>query len=727
MQIHLFISSIIAPVFYKLLFMSLTGLCIAVVIMIIRRVADFYISPHWKYAIWILAFIALILPFRPETNLSLINISQNQNISFKYDEIAINRLFEQYRYNQFDNSAPVTDGKVTAETALNAIQKDSVFFDIILPSIWFTACIGSSLFMLITALRLRLKIKAHKLSLDYKPYYEIAEVCRSSLGLDNKDIEIIIQDFVNTPAVIGLFRPVVILPTFIKELDKESISHILLHELAHIKRKDLIINYMLIAFQVIYWFNPFLLFIFKYVRQDMELSNDAYVLSILGYEKHKEYSVSLVSVLAEYNGVSFVPRMLCMIDNKRNIERRIKMIKLRLLFKKRRFSIAIVSLMLMLCIGTLFLTTNASDKKEKDIEPGISASIKTLNNTGEQESQLGSTKVLDEYLAKSVTEEDMKFYCESLDNSNTAASITNRNLSHDEEMRMLILDDQYTYEGLRPKNTLPLEPGDYDYYYDIKKDSFHYPDRPLTDEELLMTIDMRTKINYALMTRVERSGNKPIPTDKDMKEEVAIVIAEENLKKIFETDPSNLVVRASFGRDSEGEHGKGTWFITYEPYKTNTLNALGEKYWRYYVLLDSETGAVSDINRVYFHREPSPELSEDVVTAIAKDESWIIEAKKIFEEKVRDKRKIVDAKLLGINDVEVDAFKNYRPDFFSMLLKKGGITVALELEDGSYCAIEMYYYDRSLQSVSFIADSKILLINKDPFYMAISDFFKTNS
>ena len=79
-----FLTSTIAPVFYKLLFMSVTALVIGVIVMLIRRFADKKLSPFWKYALWIVVLAALILPWRPQSNLAVMNNTESiRNISFR--------------------------------------------------------------------------------------------------------------------------------------------------------------------------------------------------------------------------------------------------------------------------------------------------------------------------------------------------------------------------------------------------------------------------------------------------------------------------------------------------------------------------------------------------------------------------------------------------------------------------------------------------------------------
>ena len=81
-----FLTNTLAPIFYKLLFMSVTALVVGVIVMLIRRFADKKLSPFWKYALWIVVLAALILPWRPQSNFAVMNNTESiQNISFRED------------------------------------------------------------------------------------------------------------------------------------------------------------------------------------------------------------------------------------------------------------------------------------------------------------------------------------------------------------------------------------------------------------------------------------------------------------------------------------------------------------------------------------------------------------------------------------------------------------------------------------------------------------------
>ena len=80
------------------------------------------------------------------------------------------------------------------------------------------------------------------------------------------------------PAVFGFFRPTLLVPADrVATMSRSEARHVLLHELAHIKRGDLIIHALYMVLLMLYWFNPLLWLIRKHMQSLRELCCDATV------------------------------------------------------------------------------------------------------------------------------------------------------------------------------------------------------------------------------------------------------------------------------------------------------------------------------------------------------------------------------------------------------------------------------------------------------------------
>ncbi|MBL7152124.1 MAG: PD40 domain-containing protein [Phycisphaerae bacterium] len=90
---------------------------------------------------------------------------------------------------------------------------------------------------------------------------------------------------VASPAVFGVIRPTLLLPShyLAKGLQKDT-EHVLLHELAHIQRRDLWVHAVYMVLQIVYWFNPLLWFVRRHLQHLRELCCDASVARVLREE-----------------------------------------------------------------------------------------------------------------------------------------------------------------------------------------------------------------------------------------------------------------------------------------------------------------------------------------------------------------------------------------------------------------------------------------------------------
>ena len=129
-----------------------------------------------------------------------------------------------------------------------------------------------------------------------------------------------------------------------------------------IREKNPIFNYILLLITIIHWFNPFVWLFFKKIRQDIELATDEMVLDKLKNEEKKEYGMTLINSLKIYQEEKYTAKLLCVTDDSKNMERRIKMVKLSEKFKKNKSLIAIISIIIIIVGILLFFTQNTNSK-----------------------------------------------------------------------------------------------------------------------------------------------------------------------------------------------------------------------------------------------------------------------------------------------------------------------------------------------------------------------------
>ncbi len=86
-----------------------------------------------------------------------------------------------------------------------------------------------------------------------------AAICRESaakIGLRRLP-RVVISEAAPGPAVVGAIRPVVVVPaSIVSDADRQPLEHVLLHEFAHVRRRDAVAGRFCQLVQIVYWFHP---------------------------------------------------------------------------------------------------------------------------------------------------------------------------------------------------------------------------------------------------------------------------------------------------------------------------------------------------------------------------------------------------------------------------------------------------------------------------------------
>ena len=102
---------------------------------------------------------------------------------------------------------------------------------------------------------------------------------------------ILLSDYVDTPFVMGIFRPKIYLPTATPLREQRFI---IAHEQHHIRRLDHIWKCLAYLALCVHWFNPLVWLSFVLAGKDMEMSCDEAVIRKLGEHTRADYATALL-------------------------------------------------------------------------------------------------------------------------------------------------------------------------------------------------------------------------------------------------------------------------------------------------------------------------------------------------------------------------------------------------------------------------------------------------
>lgn len=117
-------------------------------------------------------------------------------------------------------------------------------------------------------------------------------------------VRLLESGYVKIPMVIGHLKPVILIPAgLLSGLPPEQVEAVLLHELAHIRRYDYIVNFLQTVAETIFFFNPGLLWISSLLRDERENCCDdialaqtknkrEFIQALISFKEHSLYGAS---------------------------------------------------------------------------------------------------------------------------------------------------------------------------------------------------------------------------------------------------------------------------------------------------------------------------------------------------------------------------------------------------------------------------------------------------
>src|SRR5206468_3087970 len=103
----------------------------------------------------------------------------------------------------------------------------------------------------------------------------------------------------------------------------EELRHVILHELGHLQRHDVAMNWLLTAVRTIHWFNPLAWLAMARVEEERELACDELTLSSLAPHERPGYGRTILKILEHFRTAASVPARVGILNQKERMRRRL--------------------------------------------------------------------------------------------------------------------------------------------------------------------------------------------------------------------------------------------------------------------------------------------------------------------------------------------------------------------------------------------------------------------
>ncbi|KGL38125.1 hypothetical protein BMT55_09870 [Listeria newyorkensis] len=290
---------------------SILASVLVVFLLCIRFALKKWLTPQWKYALWLILIARLVLPWFPESSFSIysilpINPEPAPIVSQESTAIPPEAIAE----------VPVITEDVPVE-----INVYTIFL-----CIWILGVLIAGIFIILTNRRLYNYISKQPEITD-KRVLAIYRQCKEDMSI-KKDIPLHYSGKISAPTLFGMNKPRILLDEkHVKHLNNDQLKYIFYHELSHYKRKDISINLLMNCLLIVHWFNPVLWYANRAMREDQEMACDNMALTFINPAERTAYGHTIITLVEQYSTYYQPSTLAHFSKNKLRLKRRIIMIK----------------------------------------------------------------------------------------------------------------------------------------------------------------------------------------------------------------------------------------------------------------------------------------------------------------------------------------------------------------------------------------------------------------
>ncbi|HEX6085046.1 MAG TPA: M56 family metallopeptidase [Thermoanaerobaculia bacterium] len=299
--------------------------------LVVHRVARNRIPSRWLCALLFVAMLRLLAPVAPPTTFSVFNLVPAAE-SGPPAELEMGPAPER-----------VPRAPLLVRTAAPPPQRPWMP---LLLGLW---AAGAAFFLtraVVQTIRFRRRLRSAR-AVDLG---SLLDGCRDALHL-RRGVRVAVTEAVAAPSLHGWLRPMLLLPEgFLESFSREQLRYAVLHELAHLRRSDVLVNWIATAAAALHWFNPLVHVALARLAEERELACDELALAALRAEERQAYGGTVLEIVDRLRTTQLVPALVGMTATPQQLKRRIVMIAS---FKQPRYSILFAALVVAVGLVTL--------------------------------------------------------------------------------------------------------------------------------------------------------------------------------------------------------------------------------------------------------------------------------------------------------------------------------------------------------------------------------------
>ncbi len=302
------------------------------------------LSGRLTYGLWLLVLVRMLVPVGIPSPLSFENVAPEVfEVFYEGDEIA----------SDLAENEVITYGSLNKEIYNYPTSFDRLMS--VLTYVWLFGIFVVMFFPIISYITLKRAIEEDE-SAIHVSHGDIAYEARKLAGVERMVVKY--SYYLDAPALIGVFRPMIILPANMKEVEEDKLLKILLHEMIHYRRQHLTFQWIFWLVKAVYWFNPLLWIGHEWMKLDGEFACDEEVIMLLGEDEIGDYGHVLLDLSEGSEKSPYAINAAGLINRDSELKRRIVRLGRGLRTSK---VLSILTVLAMVVILPVFFTVQARE------------------------------------------------------------------------------------------------------------------------------------------------------------------------------------------------------------------------------------------------------------------------------------------------------------------------------------------------------------------------------
>lgn len=273
-------------VFKTVLILSLFGFGITALLLLLKPITAKRLPARWQYCVWITLLISMVFPAY-----KLIPKKEAQKLSIVPQNQTVQTTVQPHEETHPDTV--VTYDTPIEYREVNISPKISIrLFDLI-AYIWGAGVLIFLLVVIISYFRFLYRKSKNSVKIsDSKFFSEVKKELKIK-----KHIRLKASSDIDSPILVGVLFPTVYIPC--REIPDDNMRMVLLHELTHYKRKDLLIKWFAVLVNAVHWFNPLCYLACANLSEACEVSCDMSVTKNMSEDEQKLYMQTILNLATE--------------------------------------------------------------------------------------------------------------------------------------------------------------------------------------------------------------------------------------------------------------------------------------------------------------------------------------------------------------------------------------------------------------------------------------------